>query len=393
MTPADWIRRAEEVAPFIAAGAIERDRLAAAPREAFDLLKEAGIVSVLGDVADGGGGLIRDWATTNKIVRTISGADGSVGQILGWHYQELWLLYAWGTPEQAARWLPEFTRNRWLATGVINILDKPLAAVDEGDSLVLNGRKTFNTGVAVGDVVIVSAGVGDDEPFLAIAPPGDPGFVIDGEWDTLGQRASVSAPVRVENVRIPWVDVVGYDATKSFVPRRENSTAGLVAQLQMANIYLGIAQGALAHAIKYTRENSRAWFHSEYERAVDEPHILDTYGELHSKLIAVEALVDRAGLKLNALLDDFDSYDLDTRAPLACEISACKLMSTEVGLELSSRVFELTGARSTAKSVGLDRYWRDLRTHSLHDPVAYKRRQVGAYLLRDEPQSAEDWYS
>jgi alkylation response protein AidB-like acyl-CoA dehydrogenase len=43
--------------------------------------------------------------------------------------------------------------------------------------------------------------------------------------------------------------------------------------------------------------------------------------------------------------------------------------------------------------LGLDRYWRDLRTHSLHDPLGYKRRQVGAYLLTNEFPPSNDWYS
>ena len=58
----------------------------------------------------------------------------------------------------------------------------------------------------------------------------------------------------------------------------------------------------------------------------------------------------------------------------------------DVGLEIATRVFELTGARASSNSVGLDIYWRNLRTHSLHDPVAYKRVEVGRYaLLGDLP--------
>jgi alkylation response protein AidB-like acyl-CoA dehydrogenase len=45
------------------------------------------------------------------------------------------------------------------------------------------------------------------------------------------------------------------------------------------------------------------------------------------------------------------------------------------------------------RSFGLDRYWRDLRTHSLHDPLGYKRRQEGAYLLKNEFPPSDDWYS
>ncbi len=90
---------------------------------------------------------------------------------------------------------------------------------------------------------------------------------------------------------------------------------------------------------------------------------------------------------------DLDAYDPQRRAEIAADISAAKILSTEVGLEVTSRVFELTSARATDRSLGLDRYWRDLRTHSLHDPVGYKRRYIGAWLLRGEPQPATDWYA
>lgn len=53
--------------------------------------------------------------------------------------------------------------------------------------------------------------------------------------------------------------------------------------------------------------------------------------------------------------------------------------------------FEVTGARSTATSEGLDRFWRNIRTHTLHDPVAYKRREVGRWVLEGElPEPT--WY-
>ena len=63
----------------------------------------------------------------------------------------------------------------------------------------------------------------------------------------------------------------------------------------------------------------------------------------------------------------------------------------EVALEITTRIFEVTGARSTA-TVGLDRFFRNVRTHTLHDPVAYKRREVGRNLLIGElPEPT--WYS
>ena len=65
-------------------------------------------------------------------------------------------------------------------------------------------------------------------------------------------------------------------------------------------------------------------------------------------------------------------------------VASIKIVATDVGLRVTSGVFEVTGARATGKKVGLDKFWRDIRTHSLHDPVAYKNRELGRYVLLDE---------
>ena len=73
-------------------------------------------------------------------------------------------------------------------------------------------------------------------------------------------------------------------------------------------------------------------------------------------------------------------------------IAAVKQLATDVALEAGTKVFELTGARATSNKVGLDIFWRNARTHTLHDPVAYKRREVGVYaLLGEVPEPT--WYT
>ncbi|RYJ02780.1 MAG: hypothetical protein EON52_18935 [Actinomycetales bacterium] len=69
-----------------------------------------------------------------------------------------------------------------------------------------------------------------------------------------------------------------------------------------------------------------------------------------------------------------------------------KQLATDISLEVGTKIFELTGARATSNAVGLDLFWRNARTHTLHDPVAYKRREVGAFALLNElPEPT--WYT
>ncbi|MGQ4481899.1 acyl-CoA dehydrogenase family protein [Streptomyces sp. SAS_276] len=156
-------------------------------------------------------------------------------------------------------------------------------------------------------------------------------------------------------------------------------------------------------AAAYTRTKARSWLHGGYERAVDEPYVIDTYGDLTAKPWAVEALADTVAAEGQKLHDDPDAVTAKTRGDFEVRVAAVKARATDVALEIGNRIFEVTGARSTATTEGLDRFWRNVRTHPLtrhptaapvgsHDPVAYKRREVGRWVLEGElPEPT--WYS
>ena len=108
---------------------------------------------------------------------------------------------------------------------------------------------------------------------------------------------------------------------------------------------------------------------------------------------ADEALIDATGAALSAALHaPREELTPRRRGEIAVRIAAAKARIVEDGLAAATRVFELTGARASSSSVGLDLYWRNLRTHSLHDPLPYKRREVGVYtLLNEVPEPS--WYT
>ena len=73
-------------------------------------------------------------------------------------------------------------------------------------------------------------------------------------------------------------------------------------------------------------------------------------------------------------------------------VASVKVVATDTGLRVTSGIFEVTGARATSTKVGLDRFFRDIRTHSLHDPVSYKNRELGRFTLLDEVPEPT-WYT
>ncbi|SCF87309.1 Acyl-CoA dehydrogenase, C-terminal domain, partial [Streptomyces sp. Ncost-T6T-2b] len=173
-------------------------------------------------------------------------------------------------------------------------------------------------------------------------------------------------------------------STRTFRPRVYNTLNVPTIQLVFISFYLGIAAGALETAATYTRTKARSWLHGGYDRAVDEPYVIDTYGDLTAKLWAVEALADAVAAEGQKLHDAPDEVTEQSRAAFEVRVAAAKARATDVALEVTSRIFEVTGARATASAEGLDRFWRNVRTHTLHDPVAYKRREVGRHVLTGE---------
>jgi alkylation response protein AidB-like acyl-CoA dehydrogenase len=72
------------------------------------------------------------------------------------------------------------------------------------------------------------------------------------------------------------------------------------------------------------------------------------------------------------------------RGETAIAIATAKVAAHKVGLDVTSRIFEVMGARSTSAKYGFDRYWRNLRTFTLHDPVEYKIKAIGDWALNHQ---------
>jgi alkylation response protein AidB-like acyl-CoA dehydrogenase len=389
-TPAQWIERAGEVAAILATDAVSRDQAGETPFAEVKLLKDSGLVTLLGPVEHGGGG--QTWPTAYHVIREVAKADGSIGQLLGYHYLWFWAARLVGTPEQIAAVEELATANTLFFGGAVNPRDNDVVITDEGDEIVYRGRKSFSTGSRVSDLTVLEGVLeGTDQHIFAIVPSTTEGLKFDSDWDNIGQRLTESGSVEIDGVRVGWASAAGY-VDKVFTPKVYNTLNVPTIQLVFVNFYLGIARGALETAATYTRTKSRSWLHGGFDQAVDEPYVIDTYGDLASKLWAVEALADQVAEEAVGIHENPDAVTERQRGEHEVRVAAVKARATDVALEITSRIFEVTGARSTAAAEGLDRFWRNVRTHTLHDPVAYKRREVGLSVLRDvipEPT----WYS
>lgn len=344
--------------------------------------------------------------------------------LLGYHL--LWSTTAnvVGTPEQIERTHQTIISNNYFVGGAVNPRDSDLKITSEDDSIIFNGAKFFNTGGVVSDLTVLEGVLeGTQDHIFAIVPTVQPGIQFVHNWSNVGLRLTESGGVKIENVRAPWADALGWDAA-SKKPREDTLkiTFGALLlptyatfpsfcvllithiltkssiQLVFGNFYLGIAQGALNFASKYTTTNTRPWpFGGDNKSsATEEFYILERYGNFFAHLRAAEALADRAAEQLSRL---YTKYGTDRgaltpreRGEVAEWVASVKVVATDTGLRVANGVFEVTGARATGLKVGLDRFWRDIRTHTLHDPVAYKNRELGRYVLLGEVPEPT-WYT
>ncbi|MFD1151088.1 acyl-CoA dehydrogenase family protein [Saccharothrix hoggarensis] len=357
-----WLTVAEELATALRVDAAERDRRGAEPVAEVDALRRSGVLA------------IGDWATQQAVTRVVGAADANVGHLLGYHYLQVWRTGLFGRDGVTSG-----AETFW--AGVSNPLDAALELRPVDGGYEVTGRKTFATGASVADRLVVSAtrtDTGDKVTFVLDAKAD--GITYAGDWDNIGQRLTASGGVVFDRVHVPADQVLGaHDETN---PRL--SLAALGFQLVLAQLYVAMAEGALAEAARYTRTTTRPWFLSGVDSATADPYVLATYGELVADAQAAGLLADHASERLRHASERGADLTADERADTAAAISSAKVVATKVANQTTSRVFELCGARATAAGYAFDRFWRNARTLTLHDPVAYKAREVGAHFLTGE---------
>jgi len=374
---ARWREVADRVADDLRPGALQRDRTSD-PRAALEVLRASGLANLVIPAENGGHGA--HWETAFDVIRVVSRADASLGQILGYHYLNQACIAFYGSPEGRERWYRASVEGDLFWSDAFNPVSPDLSFVADGDAYLLNGVKRFATGAAATDIVISGAiaegGVHDGELVVFAFDSRRAGVEHPDDWDHLGQRASASGSIRFTDVRIEEADVIGVDRDEPFAAL---VTPGV--QLLLANVYLAGAQGALEQARDIVLGRSNAWFLSGVDRYADDPTVHRVLGELVAQTAAVEALADRLARRFDeAVALGADATEAD-RGRIEVEIAALKVASTRAALEVTSRVFEVTGASATASRIGLDLFWRNVRTYTLHDPVDYKSIEVGAHFL------------
>ena len=120
-----------------------------------------------------------------------------------------------------------------------------------------------------------------------------------------------------------------------------------------------------------------------------DPYVIADIGRLNIELHAAQALLHKAG----RVLDQVSAAPIDaqTAARASIAVAEAKVLSTEVSLLASEKLFELAGSRASLAEFNLDRHWRNARVHTLHDPVRWKYHAIGAYRLNGTLPARHSW--
>ena len=221
----------------------------------------------------------------------------------------------------------------------------------------------------------------DGELVFLSLPKGKEGVNFLHDWDNIGQRLTDSGGVELHEVRIERSEILGHEPWVGQAPTPFQTLVTPHWQLAFVNFYIGTAEGAIVEALDWVRANAAPWETSGVDRASDDAYILQTVGEIVSEVRAAALLADRAGDALDRALAVGPGLTEEQRAEAASAIYEAKYLTTKVALDATSRLFEIQGSRATTAAYGFDRHWRNVRTHTVHDPVAYKAREVGDWEL------------
>ena len=373
---AEALRVAHALADTFRAGASERDRSGRRPLAELDAFSQSGLWSINVPRAHGGPGL--SYRTLAQVIAIVSAADPSIGQIAQNH---LGIVASIDTVSDEAQKALLFglvlagTRfgNAFSEIGTPRAADFRTHFVEDGDHVVVQGTKFYATGALLAHLVPIVALDGEGRAWYAIAERNAPGLTVIDDWSRFGQRTTASGTVQIDGVRVPKSHLV--PAWKGYA---RPSADGAIFQIIQAAVDAGIARAALAETIDFVRTRSRPWIDSGLERAADDPHTIRIVGDLTIRLHAAEALLDRAGLAIDAAVADPDA---DTVAAAQLAVAEAKVLTTEVALSTTNTLFELAGTRATLAEHNLDRHWRNARTHTLHDPVRWKYAIIGNHAL------------
>ena len=383
---AEAIETATTLAAEFAAEAALRDRERILPAAELDRFSKSGLWGITIPKAYGGAGV--SWVTLTEVIKLISAADPSIGQIPQNHLAAVDVIRATASEEQKKLWFGRVLSGYRLGNAFSEAKSKHVGAFEttltpDGDAYRVRGEKFYATGALFAHYIHIGAVDPAGNVHLAIVPRDAEGLDIIDNWSSFGQRTTASGNVRIDNVRVGSEGVI-----PAYLGGENPSSNGAVSQIIQAAVDAGIARGTIEETIKFVRNNVRPWIDSGQEHGYEDVFTIAQIGDLKIKLHAAEALLEKAGRAVDAIVEHPTEEGVTAAAVAVAE---AKVLTTEIAILATNKLHELGGTRSTLGQYNLDRHWRNARTHTLHDPVRWKFFHVGNHALNGVSPPRHPW--
>jgi alkylation response protein AidB-like acyl-CoA dehydrogenase len=386
-----------ELLDRIAAGARERDLNDLNPFDQVGELKRAGFGALR--LPEGLGGAGSSVPQLFAAVIDVARADPIVAHIFRTHFWFVEERLRTFTDPRSAQWLRKvadgkifgnaFSEKGSLAVG--SLVFNTRLSTDSENRLWLTGEKYYSTGTLFSDYLTVAATTDHDSAASVVVPADREGVRLVDDWDGFGQRRTGTGTTTFTNVAVSADEVLAdtpYDAEP--VPTVQYASL----QLYIHAVVAGILANVVDDGVALLRSRDRSFSHALTERPVDDPLHQRQLGVIASTAyVARAAVLDAAETIAAANASEVDGTpDAGLAAAAQLAVAKVKVHLDDVAPEAATRLLELGGASAASRQRNLDRHWRNIRTITLHNPVAYKARVIGENLLHDTPIPANAYF-
>ena len=353
---------ADRITPFAA----EWDEKHIFPRDTIKEAADLGFAAIYVSEESGGIGLGRLEAAL--IMEAMAYGCPSTSAFISIHNMAAWMIDSFGSEELKARYLPDLVTMDKIASYCLtepgsgsDAAALKTKAVRDGDHYVLNGSKQFISGAGANDVYVTMVRTGEDGPkgiSCLVIDKDTPGVSFGANEKKLGWHSQPTAQVIFEDARIPVANRVGAEGD-GFRFAMMGLDGG---RLNIGACSLGGAQRCLDEAIAYT--NDRKQFG---KRISDFQNTQFMLADMATELEAARALLYLAAAKVTANAPDKTKF-----------AAMAKRLSTDSGSKIVNDALQLFGGYGYLQDYPIERFWRDLRVHSILEGTNQVMRMIVA---------------
>lgn len=384
----DYEKIADKYRPIfsdIAIGAVERETARQLPYDQIERLKAAGFGAIRVPVKYGGDGV--SLIQLFQLLIELASADSNIVQALRGHFafvEDRLNAHKFETQEH---WFKRFVAgeivgNAWTEIGKVEIGEINTRVTSLDGSLVVNGEKYYSTGTIFADWIDLFAyDETTQQPVIAALKRHATGVEVIDDWDGFGQKTTGSGTLKIKNATI------SRDHILPFNTRFKYQTA-FYQVVHLATL-TGIAHAAVKTFSQEVRERERIFSHGNAEQVRYDPQILQVIGQASAQAYASEAISLKAAVALQeAYLSHFQiSQQSDEQSNISAELESSQgqVVISQLVLDLTTQLFNALSASASASYKQLDRFWRNARVVSSHNPIIYKEKVIGDWVVNQAP--------